>query len=218
MPGLNSLPEGETAQVPDEGNRDRLMFALRREPGIGVPHRSFTCRLPGLARMVATDPSAPPGAEWSWCTPSRKQTAARMSSWRCWGTSCGTRSPRSVTLFKSSASKARADPELEELTDVIDRQVQQLTRLVDDLFDVARISQGKINLQMESLDLRTVVIQAVEVSRPRIDARKHDLRVSLPEQAVEVEGDLFRLVQVVANLLNNSAKYSEEGGRIDLEC
>ncbi len=113
--------------------------------------------------------------------------------------------------------KGQADPELEELTDVIDRQVQQLTRLVDDLLDVARISQGKINLQMESLDFRTVVEQAIEVSRPRIDARKHDLRVSLPDQAVEVEGDLFRLVQVVTNLLNNSVKYSEEGGRIDVE-
>jgi CheY-like chemotaxis protein/anti-sigma regulatory factor (Ser/Thr protein kinase) len=89
--------------------------------------------------------------------------------------------------------------------------------MVDDLLDVARISQGKINLQLERLDLKTVMKRAIEISRPRIDARKHDLRVSLPEQALEVEGDAVRLVQVVANLLNNSAKYTQDGGRIDLE-
>ena len=108
------------------------------------------------------------------------------------------------------------DPELQWTTRVVEHQVEQMTRLVDDLLDVSRISQGKIHLQRELVDLADVVARAVESSRPLIDARKHHLDVSLPVQAAEVEGDLVRLVQVVSNLLTNSAKYTEEGGRIEL--
>jgi signal transduction histidine kinase len=78
------------------------------------------------------------------------------------------------------------------------REVQQLTRLVDDLLDMSRIGQGKIRLQMEPVDLRAVVARAVEISRPVIDAHQHRLEVSLPEQAAQVEGDLTRLAQVVS--------------------
>ena len=91
-----------------------------------------------------------------------------------------------------------------------------MTRLVDDLLDFSRIGQGKINLRMELVNLADVVERAVESSRPLLDARKHRLEVTLPERAVEVEGDLDRLIQVVSNLLSNSAKYTEEGGRIEL--
>ena len=105
-----------------------------------------------------------------------------------------------------------ADPELQWPPAVVEHQVEQMTRLVDDLLDVSRISQGKIHLQRELVDLADVVARAVESSRPLIDARKHRLEVSLPAQAAEVEGDLGRLVQVVSNLLSNSAKYTEEGG------
>jgi PAS domain S-box-containing protein len=112
--------------------------------------------------------------------------------------------------------KGRDDPDVQRARDVVEHQVQQLTRLVDDLLDVSRISRGKINLQMGPVDLAAVVARAVEISRPLIDARKHSLEVSLPEQAVWVEGDSTRLAQVLSNLLNNAAKYSEEGGRIDL--
>jgi PAS domain S-box-containing protein len=110
--------------------------------------------------------------------------------------------------------KAPAEPELQLARDVIDRQVQQLTRLVDDLLDLSRISRGKINVQLEPVALAAVVARAVEISRPLIDAHKHYLEVSLPEQAMRVEGDPARLAQVVSNLLNNAAKYTEEGGRI----
>ena len=110
--------------------------------------------------------------------------------------------------------KGPADPQLQWTRDVIDRQVQQQTHLVDDLLDLSRISRGKISLQLKPIDLATVVAQAVEISRPLIDARKHHLEVSLPEQAVWVEGDLTRLTQVVSNLLNNAAKYTEQGGSI----
>ena len=112
--------------------------------------------------------------------------------------------------------KGAADPELQEVAEMVERQIQQLTRLVDDLLDVSRVGHGKINLQMKPVDLKTVVALAIEISRPLIDARKHVLKVSLPRQAVEVEGDPGRLAQVVSNLLNNSAKYSEDGGHIEL--
>jgi signal transduction histidine kinase/ActR/RegA family two-component response regulator len=110
--------------------------------------------------------------------------------------------------------KGPAEPELELAQNVIDRQVQQLTRLVDDLLDLSRVSRGKIDLQLEPVALADVVARAVEISRPLIDARKHHLEVSLPEEAVQVEGDPARLAQVVSNLLNNAAKYTEEGGRV----
>jgi signal transduction histidine kinase/ActR/RegA family two-component response regulator len=112
--------------------------------------------------------------------------------------------------------KGVADPDVEEVTAMVERQVLQLTRLVDDLLDVSRVGHGKINLQTTRVDLKDVVALAVEVSRPLIDARKHVLNVSLPQEAVEVEGDPGRLAQVVSNLLNNSAKYSDDGDRIEL--
>jgi signal transduction histidine kinase len=99
---------------------------------------------------------------------------------------------------------------------VAERQVLQLTRLVDDLMDISRISRGKISLQLEPVDMAAVVTRAVEMSRPLIDAHKHGLHVSLPEQAVRVRGDLTRLTQILSNLLNNAAKYTQEGGRIEL--
>jgi PAS domain S-box-containing protein len=99
---------------------------------------------------------------------------------------------------------------------VVERQVQHLVRLVDDLLDVSRISRGKIALRLEPADLASVVARAVEISRPLIDDRNHHLELTLPEAAVRVEADLTRLAQVVSNLLNNAAKYTEEGGCIDL--
>jgi two-component system CheB/CheR fusion protein len=100
--------------------------------------------------------------------------------------------------------------------EVIDRQVQHLSRLVDDLLDVSRITQGKIVLTKAPVVVRTFLIAAVETSRPLIDARKHRLDVFLPEEGIRVEGDPNRLAQVVSNLLNNAAKYTPDGGRIRL--
>lgn len=110
--------------------------------------------------------------------------------------------------------KGALGPELQWTCDVIERQVQQMTRLVDDLMDVSRISRGKVNLQLEPVDLADVVARACETTRSFIDDRKHELEVSLPTQPVMVHGDLIRLAQVVSNLLDNAAKYTEEGGRI----
>src|SRR5262245_17250571 len=108
------------------------------------------------------------------------------------------------------------EPALQTARDMIDRQVGHMVRLVDDLLDVSRISRGKINLRCDPVELATVVASAVEGSRPLIDARRHDLQVDLPAEPVRVKGDLTRLAQVVLNLLNNSAKYTPEGGHIRL--
>ena len=99
---------------------------------------------------------------------------------------------------------------------IIDRQVSQLVRLVDDLLDVARITQGKIRLQLEPVELTAVVELARELSGPLITARHHRLAITAPQSPVWVRGDVTRLAQVLANLLNNAAKYTDEGGLIQL--
>ncbi len=106
------------------------------------------------------------------------------------------------------------EPELNAIRDLIDRQVQQLVRLVDDLLDISRITRGKIRLQTEPVEVATAIARAVETSKPLIDARRHELTVTLPTEPLWVLADPVRLGQVLGNLLNNAAKYTEEGGRI----
>jgi signal transduction histidine kinase len=106
------------------------------------------------------------------------------------------------------------DAVLRQSTQVVERQVHQMARLLDDLLDVSRISRGKLRLRKEVLDLAKLVEQAVQTSRPLIEARHHQLTVSLPQEPVCLEGDSTRLEQVLANLLNNAAKYTMPGGRI----
>ncbi|MEO5617902.1 MAG: response regulator [Candidatus Eisenbacteria bacterium] len=105
---------------------------------------------------------------------------------------------------------------LEWVRSLIGRQVDQLSRLVDDLLDVSRISRGKISLQKEPVELAAIVERAIETSRPLIDEREHELSVVLPPEPVLLDADLARLAQALGNLLNNAAKYTEDGGRIQL--
>ncbi len=107
-------------------------------------------------------------------------------------------------------------PPVSDNLGIIERQVGHLVRLVDDLLDVSRISEGKIQLQKEPTDLAAVVTRALESSGPLIAARRHSSTVKLPQEPLPVTGDPVRLVQVLSNLLNNAAKYTPEGGRIDL--
>jgi PAS domain S-box-containing protein len=107
-----------------------------------------------------------------------------------------------------------AGPVAAEARDVMERQLTQLIRLVDDLLEVSRISRGKIELRRAPVDLAGVVASAVETSRPIIDGARHHLEIRLPPAPLHVEGDFVRLSQVVANLLNNAAKYTDPSGRI----
>jgi PAS domain S-box-containing protein len=97
-----------------------------------------------------------------------------------------------------------------------ERQVRNITRMVDDLLDVSRITRGKIELRKEVVDLAAIVGDTVEACRPLIDARRLDLSVIVPPEPLFVEADATRLDQILSNLLNNAAKYTDEGGRIEL--
>jgi signal transduction histidine kinase/ActR/RegA family two-component response regulator len=99
---------------------------------------------------------------------------------------------------------------------IIYRQVEQLVRLVDDLLDVSRITQGKIQLKMQLVDAATIVSRAVETSQPLIQSRDHVLNVTLSKEPLYLEADPTRLAQVLSNLLNNAAKYTEKRGRIEV--
>jgi signal transduction histidine kinase/CheY-like chemotaxis protein len=101
-------------------------------------------------------------------------------------------------------------------TEVIGRQLNQLVRLVDDLLDVSRITRGKIELKVEAIDAHKVVAAAVETSRPLVDAFEHTLSVLLPPEPLHLTGDFTRVAQILANLINNAAKYTDKGGRISL--
>ncbi len=120
----------------------------------------------------------------------------------------------SVQLLRMSA--AYDDEELKWSTDIIDRQVLQMVRLVDDLLDVSRITSGKIRLQRQVIDITRVVSHAVEASQPLMSERNHDLSVVVPSQSVWIDGDQTRITQVITNLLNNAAKYTDDGGQIQL--
>jgi signal transduction histidine kinase len=108
------------------------------------------------------------------------------------------------------------DPALAPLHDIVDRQLRHMVRLVDDLLEVSRITRGKVALHLEDLDVASILRGAIETSRPLIDAAHHDLVVELPSEPIHVHGDVVRLGQVFSNLLNNAAKYTEDGGRIRL--
>ena len=105
---------------------------------------------------------------------------------------------------------------IERALDTMERQLGQMVRLVDDLLDLNRISHNRLELRAAACDLASVIEQAVEASRPLVDAAGHDLRVTLPDEPLPLHADTARLTQVFANLINNSCKYTPPGGTIDV--
>ena len=99
---------------------------------------------------------------------------------------------------------------------IMERQVRHLSRLIDDLLDVSRVMHGAIQLRKEPSDLSTIVQHAVDVAHSFIETRRHQLTITLPEEPLTLNVDPVRIEQVVTNLLHNAAKYSPEGGQIDL--
>ena len=108
-------------------------------------------------------------------------------------------------------------PELEWARTVIERQTRHLVRLVDDLLDVSRMVRGKIVLKKANVEIAELIQHAVDTSQPLIRSRRHRLHVNVPPGSLTIDGDLTRLAQVLANLLNNAAKYTDEGGQIWLD-
>jgi len=102
--------------------------------------------------------------------------------------------------------------------DIIGRQLKQLVRLVDDLLDVSRITRGKIDLKIDTVDAAALVASAVETSRPMVDQLEHTLTLLLPQGPLRLRGDFARVSQILANLINNAAKYTPRGGRISVSA
>ncbi|ACY14620.1 response regulator receiver sensor hybrid histidine kinase [Haliangium ochraceum DSM 14365] len=115
-------------------------------------------------------------------------------------------------------SQNLTDPLLVRIQETMKRQVEHLTRLVDDLLDVSRITSGKIELRREMTPLAPIVEQATDAARPALEAQAHRLFVEMPSEPIELYVDAARIIQVVANLLNNAVRYTEPGGEIRLRC
>jgi signal transduction histidine kinase/CheY-like chemotaxis protein len=114
--------------------------------------------------------------------------------------------------------KSPAGHDAQETHDMMERQITQLARLIDDLLDVSRIDRGKLELRAERMPVDAVMRTAIDTAKPNLDAQGHELVVRFPEKALFVEGDLVRLSQVVSNLLNNAAKFTPPSGRIELSA
>jgi len=114
--------------------------------------------------------------------------------------------------------RTRALEGTEKVREMMSRQVAHMVRLIDDLLDVSRITTGKVQLRPQLVDVRSIIDAALEVSRPAIERARHALVVSVPDGTLCVRVDPTRMAQVVSNLLNNAAKYTREGGRIELSA
>lgn len=110
------------------------------------------------------------------------------------------------------------DPTVVQVRDIFDRQVRQMARLLDDLLDVSQIAQGKAMLHKEQINLATVTAQAAQASESLLSARQLRFEVAVPAETVWLNADPTRLVQILVNLLNNAAKYTDPGGRVWLSA
>lgn len=130
------------------------------------------------------------------------------------------RNPLSPILTALQLMRLSGESGSERERVVIERQVSHLTRLVDDLLDVSRIAQGRVELRLEVHELADIVDKAIEMASPLLEQRRHALTLDVPRQDLRVEGDATRLQQVISNLLTNAAKYTPPGGHISVrgEC
>ena len=128
------------------------------------------------------------------------------------------RNPLSPIATALQLMKLRSDSRTSREQQVIERQVNHLTRLVDDLLDVSKITRGKVELRKERVEIADVIAKAVEMASDLFEQRSHDLSVDVAKERLWVDGDPVRLAQVVANLLTNAARYTERGGRITVSA
>ena len=124
--------------------------------------------------------------------------------------------PMVNALWIMEASGPGADHQ--KARDIIRRQLTHMVRLIDDLLDVSRITRGKLSIQMNIVELKSVIQNAMDTAKPFIEAQRHTLDVDVPEETVYLRGDAVRLSQVFSNLLDNAAKYTQPGGHIELRA
>ena len=197
----------ETVSAHDEDVQDKngCWYSLRLRP-----YRTTEGKIDG-AVLVLVDMNAQKRAEES-----LREAAARKDEFLAM-LAHELRNPlASLRNYLDLLHAKPADREPAQWCDALDRQVQKLTQLVDDLLDASRISQGIIELKTSPMNLVPAIDAAVEAARQFIDAREHVLSVSLPGDPILVQGDPIRLEQVVLNLLHNAAKYTEAHGRLEL--
>ena len=217
----NGQPEHELKTASDEGRSDSVRWQVRKDgtrfwcQSIVTPlldetkqARSFARVMHDLTESQATEAQRKRADGLAEANRSKEEFMALLSH--------ELRSPLSPILNALSILRQMRtdDPIIEQAGNIIDRQVGQMVRLVDDLLDISRITKGKLRLTKEQVELRVVVNHAAETARPLMDARKHEFSVSLPTEPIWVEADPARLEQVVVNLLNNAAKYTDTGGLI----
>src|SRR5262249_29502949 len=124
-----------------------------------------------------------------------------------------------LAAVRNALLSARLDPiRVERAIEIASRQTDQLARLVDDLLDVANITQDRVRLNRDLVSVRELVGQALEATRHQLEERGVALSVAIACEGVRIEGDPARLEQAIVNLLTNAAKYSERGGRVELLC
>jgi PAS domain S-box-containing protein len=128
------------------------------------------------------------------------------------------RNPLAAISYAAAAARLPGPSSSDEMLDLIERQVKNLSRLIDDLLDISRISRDKIQLRRETLDATVIVRRAAAAARPLLEEKRHSLAVETSGEAMPVYVDPTRAEQIVANLLTNAAKYTQEGGRITLRA
>jgi signal transduction histidine kinase/ActR/RegA family two-component response regulator len=126
------------------------------------------------------------------------------------------RNPLAPILTALQLMKLRGNDAVKRERDVIERQVRHVSRLVDDLLDVSRITRGKVSLDKEPVELSVAISKAIEIAEPLMEERAHRLQVNVPDHGLVVDADPVRLSQIVANLLSNAARYTMPGGRIEV--
>jgi len=216
-------PEYELRHALSEGRTDSLRWQVRKDGtrfwcrATVTPLRDANKQVRAFARVMhdltdgdAQDAQRKRGDDLAKANRNKEEFLALLSH--------ELRSPLSPILNALNILKQMKtdDPIVEQAGNIIGRQVMQMVRLVDDLLDISRITKGKLRLTKEKVDLRIIANRAAETTRPLMDARKHNFSMSLPTSPVQVEADPARLEQIVVNLLNNAAKYTDPGGLIRL--
>ncbi len=219
----NGQPEHELQTASDEGRSDSVRWQVRKDgtrfwcQSVVTPLLDETKQTCSFARVMhdltesqATEAQRQRADGLAEANRNKEEFMALLSH--------ELRSPLSpiVNALSILRQMRTNDPVIENAGHIIDRQVSQMVRLVDDLLDISRITKGKLRLTKEKVELRVIANHAAETTRPIMEARKHEFSVALPTRPVWVEADPARMEQVVVNLLNNAAKYTDTGGLIRL--